>query len=213
MTQIQVAECAGLDQAHISRIEAGAANPTLDAMLTVSSCVGAELSLRLFRSAGPRILDRFQAPIVEALIREVGPAWRTRPEVPVPSARGVIDLVLTRKLDGLTIACECHSELRRLEFAIRRLAEKMDGLRSQIEGSGMFSSLLLVRSTEATRLVARTFEATLSAAYPARTEDALAALRGTAAWPGPALVWARFEKGRAEILQGPPRAVRVGRSR
>ena len=211
LTQRQVAACAALDQAQVSRIETGRGNPSLDSLLSVSACVGAELSIRLFPSAGPRLRDRFQAPMIDALVREVGPAWRTSPELPVPAARGVVDLVLTRSLDRLAIACECHSELRRLEMVVRRLAEKTEALRAQMAGETAYSSLLLVRSTVATRLVAATYEATLAAAFPGRTADALAALRGTAAWPGPTIVWARVEKGRAEILAGPPRRIRVGR--
>jgi hypothetical protein len=71
--------------------------------------------------------------------------------------------------------------------------------------------MLLLRSTTSTRAVAQAYEATLAAAFPSRTAEAVAALRGEAAWPGPAIVWARVEAGRAEIMDAPPRGVRVGR--
>ena len=149
--------------------------------------------------------------MVDALIRSVGSDWRSGPEVPVPSARGVVDLILRRSFDQLTVVCECHSEIRRLEFVIRRLAEKAEAIRGQVDSTGTLSTLLLLRSTAATRAVARTYEATLAAAFPARSADALAALRGRTAWPGAAIVWARVEGGRAQILDGPPRGVRLGR--
>jgi transcriptional regulator with XRE-family HTH domain len=204
-----LARCCGIDPAHLWRIEAGQRSPSLEALVAIAACLGTEPGVRLFPNGGPRIHDRFQAPMVDALIRLAGSPWRSTPEVPVPAARGVIDLVLRRSLDQLTVACECHSELRRLELAIRRAHEKADALRGDARES--ISTLLLLRSTATTREVAATFAATLNAAYPARVADALAALRGTAAWPGPAIVWARVERGVATILDGPPRGVRLGR--
>lgn len=204
-----LARCTGIDRGHLWRIEAGQRSPSLEALLAISACLGAEPGIRLFPIGGSRIHDRFQAPMVEALIRSLGPAWRPSPEVPVPAARGVIDLVLRRSLDRLTIACECHSELRRLEQVIRRANEKADALRGH--APEQTSTLLLLRSTTTTREIATTYAATLGAAYPTRTVDALAALRGTAAWPGPAIVWARVERGTAALLDGPPRGVRLGR--
>lgn len=149
--------------------------------------------------------------MVEALIRSLGKAWRPEPEVLVPAARGVIDLVLSRTLDHLSIACECHSELRRLDLVLRRLADKEEALRAQIDPSKAASSVLLLRSTRATREIAKAYGGTLSAAFLARTAEVLDALRGTAAWPGRGIVWARVEGGKAEILDAPPRGVRVGR--
>jgi hypothetical protein len=149
--------------------------------------------------------------MIEALIRETGPAWRAQPEVAVPAARGVIDVVLRRALDVRVVACECHSELRRLEIVLRRLSEKADALGGQLDQVQGASRLLLVRSTQATRAVAKAYEATLAAAFPARTAEAIEALRGEAPWPGPAIAWVRVDGGRAEILGGPPRGVRVGR--
>jgi transcriptional regulator with XRE-family HTH domain len=206
-----LARCSGLDPGYLRRIELGIGHPSLDSLVAISSCLGRDLGLRLFETDGPRIHDRFQAPIVEALIRLMGDEWRSHPEVPVPAARGVIDLVLARATDSLQIACECHSELRRLELVLRRSAEKTIALRGQLEAPGDVSAMLLLRSTAATRAIARSYEATLTVAFPARTPEALAALRGNAAWPGPAIVWANVERGRGEILEGPPRGVRVGR--
>jgi hypothetical protein len=150
--------------------------------------------------------------MIEALLRQLDRRWVARPEFPVPSARGVIDLVLGLRSGGLTIACECHSELRRLEQVLRRSNEKAVVLEEPGMPGKTVSRLLLLRSTAETRHVARHYESTLAAAYPARSADALAALRGAAAdWPGPAIIWVRLEGGRADLLDGPPRGVRVGR--
>lgn len=211
VTVAELARCAGIDPAHQWRIEAGQANPSIEVLVAISACLGAELGVRLFPIAGPRLHDRFQAPMLEALARHVGPEWRTQPEVVVPAARGVVDLVLRRARDRLTIVCECHSELRRMELVVRRAAEKTDALRAQAEPPAIVSTLLLLRSTAATRTVVATFSATLAAAFPSRSADAVEALAGSAAWPGAAIVWVRLERGRAEILDVPPRGVRVGR--
>jgi transcriptional regulator with XRE-family HTH domain len=211
ITQAQLAACSGIEQGYISKIEVGAARPSLDVLIALAACLGADLGVRIFPSTSPRVRDRFQAPMIEALIDILGPGWHARPEVVVVPARGAIDLVLSRALDRLTVACECHSELRRLELVLRRANEKAEGLRGQLGATESVSRMLLLRSTRSTREIAQTFEATLAAAYPARSADALAALRGRTAWPGPAILWVRVDAGTAVILDSPPRGVRVGR--
>jgi hypothetical protein len=74
------------------------------------------------------------------------------------------------------------------------------------------SRLLLIRSSKSMRELARTYEASLSAEYPARTRDIHQSLTTAAApWPGAGIIWATFEGGRARILDRPPRGVSLGR--
>jgi transcriptional regulator with XRE-family HTH domain len=207
-----LAAAAGVDPGHLSRIERWQAQPSLNTIVALGACLGCELGIRLFPTSGPRLRDRFQAPMVEALIREQGPLWRAEPEVPVAAARGVVDLVLRGSASNLTVVCECHSELRRLELVLRRLAEKAEAIAGQEPAGTTVARLLVVRSTAATRAIARAYEGTLTAAFPGRTTAALAAIRGVEAkWPGPTLLWADVTGGRATILERPPRGVRVGR--
>jgi hypothetical protein len=49
-------------------------------------------------------------------------------------------------------------------------------------------------------MVGREFERQLAAAYPAHPADAIAALTGTSAWPGAALVWAEIERDRVRFI-------------
>jgi transcriptional regulator with XRE-family HTH domain len=211
VTRAQLATCAGVTQAYLWKIESGVAHPSVAVLVAIGNCLGADLAVRYFPGVGPRIHDRFQAPMVEALIRSLGPDWRAQPEVAVPAARGVIDVVLRRQADGCLIACECHSELRRLELVVRRLGEKAEALAGQVANGAAVSRMLLLRSTVSTRSIARAYEATLAAAFPARMTDAIEAFSGGSAWPGPAIVWVRLEGGRAQVLPRPPRGVRVGR--
>ena len=69
----------------------------------------------------------------------------------------------------------------------------------------------MLRSTRDLRELARTFEATLAAAYPARTADAVAALTSDAPWPGPVVAWMRVDGADVSLLGGPPRGVGLGR--
>jgi transcriptional regulator with XRE-family HTH domain len=211
VTQAQLARCVGMAQSHLWKIEAGEAQPSLRVLLAIGSCLGADLGVRYFPGLGPRIHDRFQAPIVESLLRVLHDDWRAQLEVAVPAARGVLDLVLRRPTDGIVVACECHSETRRLEVVLRRLGEKAAALPGQLEGEPIVSRLLLLRSTNSTRSIARAYEATFATTFPARASAAVAALKNGEAWPGPGIVWARVEGGRAEILDAPPRGVRLGR--
>jgi hypothetical protein len=73
------------------------------------------------------------------------------------------------------------------------------------------SKLLILRSTASTREVARSFEATLRAAYPARCRDAVGSLLEGSAWPGAAIIWIRIEGDRVDVLESPPRGVSLGR--
>lgn len=192
---------------------------SLDTLIALACALGADLSIRLFPTSAPRIRDHLQAPMVDALIRRLDRRWPARPEVPVPAARGVIDLVLRLRGGELAIACEAHSELRSVERVLRRLAEKTVALGDvgppRLPGAlaAPASSLLVVRASSKNREIAIAYAATLEAAFPGNARFALDALTGpTAPWPGPTLLWVRLGAGHAEVLDRPPRGVRVGRS-
>jgi transcriptional regulator with XRE-family HTH domain len=218
LTITRVAAAAGIDRRFLARIEAGERGASLETLTTAFAVLGADLSVKAFPTTGPRIRDRFQAAMGEALLRVLHRRWLASAEVPViRPARGVIDLVLHDHAQPVLIATELQSELRRLEQQIRWQREKELSLPSSDLWTHMAqepptSRLLLLRSTTATRDAANTFERTLSAAYPARAADAVDALTtASRPWPGAAIAWIRLEGGRAELLHGPPRGVRLGR--
>lgn len=215
-TKGRLAGVAGLDRTFLGRIETGAVNPSLETLAAISLALGADLSIRFYPGTGPRLTDRHQARMIEAVLRGMAPGWTPHLEVPVVRpARGVIDVVLERAAEGLFVVGEAHSAIARLEQQVRWAGEKAASLHSSDlvrEGADpKVSRLLILRSTAATRSLARQFEATLRAVYPAATVDAVRALREGAAWPGNALIWVRIEGERVELLDGPPRGVGVGR--
>ena len=64
--------------------------------MAIAAALGCDLSVRMFPGTGPRIRDRIQVAMSEALLASLHPRWRAQPEVPVyRPVRGVIDLVLT----------------------------------------------------------------------------------------------------------------------
>lgn len=203
----------------ISRIEAGVTQPSLELLISIGVALGADLSLRYFASVGPRLHDRFQAPMVEAFLGALDPRWGVDLEVPVNHpARGVIDVVLTDQGGPVRVSSEAYSDLRRLEQQIRWSAEKADGLRERFDqedrgdGSREVSRLLILRSTITTRDLARQFEATLAAAYPARTSEVIAALTTPdAPWPGAGIIWMNVHGAKATLMRHPPPGVRLGR--
>ena len=212
IAQATLAAAADIDPGHLSRIEHGTAKPSLDVLVAISACLGADLGVRLFPGSGPRLTDRFQAPIIEALIRILHPRWIPMPELPVPKAHGFVDLALAVRGESTGVACEAQSELRAIDVVQRRLLEKALAVADLGIVGTTVSPLLLVRSTSATRAVVRLYESTLGATFPAPTAATYAALVGEAqAWPGPALLWAKLVGGRAEILGHPPRGIRLGR--
>ena len=217
-----VARSSGISASHLSGIETGEGDASLGALVAIATALGADISIQVHPGAGIPLRDRFQARMIEELLRSLHPRWSRFLEVPVTTpARGVIDAVLVHREAPLLVAVEAQSELRRLEAQLRWHTEKAAGLaRTEIaraarvafdDGAGLtIDRLLLLRSTHTTRDLAIRFEATLAAAYPARAGELLEALAGTAPWPGSGLAWVEVEGRASRILAGPPRGVRVG---
>jgi transcriptional regulator with XRE-family HTH domain len=202
----RLAQAAGISVAYLCKIEDGQGRASIDAYAKLAVALGADLGSRLYPNTGPKIRDRFQAPILEALITQVHRHWRPYPEVSVrhPS-RGWIDVLLHDARTETAIATEIQSDLRRLEQLLRWFPEKVASLPSwegwaHLGAVTTTSQLLIVRSTRATRTIGREFQRQLAAAYPAHPADALAALTGTAPWPGAALVWAEIERDRVRFI-------------
>lgn len=216
VTLSELAAMTGIDRSHIRRVEAGTSAPSIDALVAIGVALGADLSMRYFPGTGPRLVDRFQAPMIEAFIPALHRRWAVRLEVPVGPSRGIVDAALIDRSASMAVAGEFQSEFRRLEQQIRWSNEKADGLATRLAEEGAIptltvSRLLVVRSTTSTREIARRFEATLAATYPARSVDVVRSLTTDAPWPGDGIVWMRLEGATAELLEGPPRGVRLGR--
>ena len=213
----RVAGASGLSRSHLNEIELGTADGSLPALVALADSLGADLSIRLYPNTGPRVRDHIQARIVEELLRIAHPRWRCMTEVPVyKPARGRVDVVFHDPQPALVIATEVHSQVRRLEQQLGWARMKADSLPSadfwRFAESPTVGQLLVVRSTRATRELARRFEATLRAAYPAPVTEAFDALAGLAPWPGSALLWADLTGDTVRILDRPPRDVMVGRT-
>jgi transcriptional regulator with XRE-family HTH domain len=214
----RLAEAVGVDRSHLARTESGQARPSTSVLIAIGVALGADFSVRYFAGSGPRLHDRFQAAMIEAFLRALDPRWRISLEVPISSpSRGVIDIVLTDSESGITIAAEAQSELRRIEQQIRWHAEKALGL-AALQGAApagpdvAVSRLLILRSTRATREIARQFEATLHTAYPARSDDVVTALTTpSGSWPGPGIAWMHLHGTFATLMRFPPRGVALGR--
>jgi hypothetical protein len=105
--------------------------------------------------------------------------------------------------------------LSRIEEQLRWISQKADAIRDQLidngHDPGTISRVLVLRSTEATREIARRCRAILATAYPARSVDVFDALTEDGPWPGAGIVWMRIERGSVALLRHPPRGVPVGR--
>jgi len=193
-TASSLAEASGVDPSFVHRILRGEGCPSLQTYARLTAALGADLALRAYPNTGPAVRDRLAAPMLELLARDAHTRWLRFMEVGVvrPS-RGWIDAVLHDPAASVAVAAELQSALRRLEQLVRWQTMKAESLPSwpgwaQL-GEPSISRLLVVRRTRATRAVAQEFAAQLRVAYPAHPDDALAALTGTAPWPGAALVW------------------------
>jgi transcriptional regulator with XRE-family HTH domain len=182
--------------------------PSLETYQRLASALGADLSTRVYPNTGPAIRDRHQARMLELVLGGLHPRWAPFTEVAVrrPS-RGWIDLGLHDAVARVFVAGELESGLIRIEQLIRWSAEKAASLPSwegwvRLGEEPSTSRLLVVRRTRATRAIALEFGRQLRVAYPAHPDDALAALAGTAPWPGPALVWAVLDGSRSRLVTG-----------
>ena len=202
----ELARASGVDSGYLSRILSGTVRPSLDTYARLSVPMGLDLSAHLYQNTGPAIRDRHQARLLELLLGHLHPRWHAFTEVAVrrPS-RGWIDAALHAARENVLVASELQSELRRLEQLVRWQGAKADALPSwegwpHLDQEPRISRLLLVRRTRATRAIASEFARQLRLAYPAHPDDALAALTGTAPWPGPALVWAVLDRGEPRLV-------------
>ena len=187
--QAALARAANLTPGHLSRIEAGKAQASLEAFEAIALALGADLQLRLFPGAGVPIRDRYQALIAEALLKLAHPRWRRFLEVPVyRPVRGVVDVVLHDPDEPIVVAGEIQSGIRRVEQQLRWHNLKADGLRAGSElplRGAPISQMLVLRDTVANRRLVETFRETFATAYPADPAAAIAALtRATTRWPG-----------------------------
>ncbi|HEX5828267.1 MAG TPA: helix-turn-helix transcriptional regulator [Candidatus Limnocylindrales bacterium] len=220
MRPSELARASGLDDGYLSRVLRGTASPSVDRWARIAVPLGLDLPMRLYQNTGPRVRDRFAAPMLEAILRDAHPRWARDIEVGVHQpARGWIDLGLHDPVAPVFVAGELQSELRRLEQLVRWQEEKAESVPSWEGwthlGSPPVSRLLVVRRTRATREVAAAFARQLRTAYPAHPDDALAALAGTGpvagrgacldgsrAREGPRRVRALTVRGRALTLRG-----------
>lgn len=215
LSQRAVAEAAGIDPSMLSRIEDGSREPSLQTLAALTTALGMAPSLRLYPTDGPRVVDRTQATILEALLRTAHPRWRADLEVAVSRpSRGVIDAVLHDPDLGDVVATEIQGELRRAEQQLRWSGMKADALASArewpwgIRGEPRVHRLLVLRSSEATRGVVRALPEVFRAAYPIPEADAYRALAAGTRWPGNALLWADVDGERTRLLRQSPRGVR-----
>jgi transcriptional regulator with XRE-family HTH domain len=213
----QLSAACGVSQPHLSQVFAAEREPSISVLTAIATALGGDVSIRFFPTTGPVIHDRFQARIGEELLRIASTSWDASVEVAVHRpARGYIDIVFDSQTLATIVATEIESRIDRLEQQLRWAQEKASSLPSAqlwpyLEGDRTTSRLLVLRSTATTRELARRFEATLRAAYPAISADVYASLTTGQPWPGAGILWADLRGDTVRILDRPPRGVTLGR--
>ena len=163
-----LARASGVSQSHLSQVLAGKREPSIALLVAITKVLGADVSVRVYPTTGPTVRDGIQARIGEELLRIVAPSWRRLVEVPVfRPARGFIDVVFDEPTQAVAVATEIEARIDRLEQQIRWAQDKARFLPSSdmwrsINQERSISRLLVLRSTTATREIARRFHATLA---------------------------------------------------
>jgi transcriptional regulator with XRE-family HTH domain len=207
----------GVDPSQLARFLRGQGGLSQESIVAIATGLGYDVSVRLFESAGPRIIDHLQARMIEALLAILHPRWLARLEVAVyRPVRGVIDLLLQDRETWDLVAGEGQSQLRSAEHQLRWAGQKAEALESAkgwpwgpVGTAPAVSRLLLLRSTAANRAVVTTMPETIRAAYPAPTEAAIDALRLGRSWPGAAILWVDIAGRATRVLDSTPRPVRA----
>lgn len=208
---------AGIDPAHLSRIEAGDRAPSQGTLVALAAAMGCRVSTRIYPTDGPRVRDHIQVRLIEALLRILHTRWTVRLEVPVyRPVRGVIDVVLQDRAFNDVVAGEGHSLLVNVEHQLRWAGEKAESLPSargwsfaDLDDTPRIGRLLILRSSRAMHDLARTLPETFKAAYPADPAVAYAALTtADVRWPGHALLWAVLDGADTRLIDGRPRGLR-----
>lgn len=120
VSQARLAAAAQIDHGHLSQIEAGRREPSIAVLMAIGEVLGADVQLRLFPTTGPRIHDRFQAPMIDGLFVELHERWKRLAEVVVRRpARGFVDAVIYSANEHVVVATEAQSDIRRLEQQLR----------------------------------------------------------------------------------------------
>jgi transcriptional regulator with XRE-family HTH domain len=211
----------GVDPSHLSRVVGGDHAISHDALVAVATGLGYDVSVKLFEGTGPRVRDRVQARMLEALVETLHARWFPRLEIAVyRPVRGVIDVVLQDRETFDLVAGEGHSALWAVEQQVRWAGQKADSLDSargwpwtDAPCEPRVGRLLLLRSCTANHELVATLPATFSAAYPGATDLAVAALRsGDVPWPGSAIVWVRMDGAETRLMDDTPRAARALRA-
>jgi transcriptional regulator with XRE-family HTH domain len=214
----RLARASEVSAAHLSELEAGDARPSSEVLNRIAIALGSDLSIRLFPNTGPPLRDRNQSRMLEALLRILHPRWRATLEVPVyRPARGVVDCVLDDDSGPNVVAVEAESDIRRLEQQLRWATEKADSLPSSTMWSFVTADprrrprigrLLLLRSTHASRSIARDLPGLFAAAYPADSRAIrLALTTPDAPWPGNGMLWVSIRGDTAHVLDRLPPGV------
>jgi transcriptional regulator with XRE-family HTH domain len=221
ISQARLARAAGISPSLLSRIEAGLTEPSIHALAGVAAALGGRLRLRVEAGTGTPLRDHIQARMLETFLRSVHPRWRRFLEVPLNRPiRGLIDAVIHDPAEPTMVAIEAHSQIRRLEAQLRWANEKARALldtelaRAASTSSGQplaASTLLLLRSTSATRDLSRRYAETLGVAYPARASDVYVAVVERGPWPGSGILWMDLRPDGVRLLSTPPRGVQLGR--
>lgn len=209
----------GVEPSHLSRVLGETRAISHDTLVAVATGLGYDVSIRLFESDGPRVRDRIQVQMIEALLAALHPRWMALLEVAVyRPVRGVIDVVLQDRETSDLVAGEGHGELRSVEQQLRWAGQKADALPSATGypwADGPVpppaGRLLLLRSCAANHRLVSSLPATFRAAYPDSTEAAVAALRqGNRPWPGAAILWVNVDGAETRLMGSVPRAALLG---
>lgn len=173
LRQADVAERAGITQAHVSRIERGVVHAST--LRSLTACAAAlDVQLAAFVEARPgATLPRDHAHLRRQalVIATAAPGgWRGEPEALVQVGGGhprSVDVLLTREARRECTVTEIWDLMPDVGDAMRGLEAKVDAVRQRLGPGWRVAGLLVVRGTRRNRALVARFAPLFRARYPA----------------------------------------------
>lgn len=173
LRQADVADRAGITQAHVSRIERAVEHATTLRTLTAcAAALGVQLAAFIEARPGASLPRDHQHLRRQALVvrTAAGGGWQGEPEALVQVAGGQtrsVDVLLTRPPRRECAVTEIWDLMPDVGDAMRGLEAKVDAIRQRLGPEWRVAGLLVVRGTRRNRELVHRFAALFRARYPA----------------------------------------------
>ena len=189
---------AGLTQSHVSAVERGTSNVSLNAACLLAASAGHELAVRLFPTDGVSLRDSGQATMAAAIVDAAHPTWHTYVEMPVSRTdRRAADLVLVGQSEVLHLEIERHL----VDFQAQLRAAKLKRESLVARFAQPVHLILVLPDRKSTRNAVRELDRILSRTMPVTSARIRRAIESGASAGGDGILFWPTSAGRRRAVR------------